>query len=355
MMQSTHVYTKTLRDRERDLVRAAVRDIVYPESDYENYLAQIRLAQSAVLPIFADIADRARLSRGYPYYAGAIKIENLPTDGDPPPPPPQPGGLKRIEKASYISENVLLLIATLFGSPYSMECEGLGLVNNLVPTQATSKDLSGAGAASDLRFHIENAALRYLTGRDCSPKALFLTGVRQDRTPPFTRLADARPALALLTPKDRQALSTAQYRIRLPYRWRKVRDGYDGVTTPPVPLLCAGTDGLLVNAAFYGDMIADFGNAAGERAARHFEAALDAVAVDEIVAPGEVLCIDNRVTLHARTPFRASFDEEGRALRWAQRIFVTEDLNNFRGWDAADSAVFAPRFAAPDDGRRRAG
>jgi L-asparagine oxygenase len=214
MMQSTHVYTKTLRDRERDLVRAAVRDIVYPESDYKNYLAQIRLAQSAVLPIFADIADRARLSRGYPYYAGAIKIENLPTDGDPPPPQPG-GGLKRIEKASYISENVLLLIATLFGSPYSMECEGLGLVNNLVPTQATSKDLSGAGAASDLRFHIENAALRYLTGRDCSPKALFLTGVRQDRTPPFTRLADARPALALLTPKDRQALSTAQYRIRL--------------------------------------------------------------------------------------------------------------------------------------------
>lgn len=270
-------------------------------------------------------------------------------------PPAQPGGLKRIEKPGYISENVLLLIATLFGGPYSMACEGRGLVNNLVPTRTTAADLSGAGAASDLRFHIENAALRFLTGRDCSPKALFLTGVRQDKTPPFTRLADARPALALLTLEDRNALMTAQYRIRLPYRWRQFRADYDRVTTPPIPLLRAGVDGLLVNAALYGDMIADFGSAAGERAARNFEAALEAVAVDEIIAPGEVLCIDNRVTLHARTPFAASFDEEGRALRWVQRVFVTEDLSNFRGWDAADGAVFAPRFAASTEEPRGAG
>ena len=103
--------------------------------------------------------------------------------------------MKRIEKPSYLSENALLLVATLFGEPYSMACEGRGLVNNLIPTQATSTDLTGLGANSDLRFHIENSALRFLTGRDCSPKALFLTGVRQDITPPLTRLSDARPAL----------------------------------------------------------------------------------------------------------------------------------------------------------------
>jgi L-asparagine oxygenase len=355
MMQSTHIFTKTLTEAERDLVQNAVQDIVYPESDYKTYLTQIQLAQKEILPIFSDIADQANLSRCYPRYTGAIKIENLPTDADPPMPPAQSGGLKRIEKPSYISENVLLLIATLFGSPYSMACEGRGLVNNLVPTRATSADLSGAGAASDLRFHIENSALRFLTGRDCSPKALFLTGVRQDKTPPLTRLADARPALALISPEDVEALTTAQYQIRLPYRWRHFRAGYERVTTPRIPLLRVGADGLLVNAALYGDMIADFGSAAGERAARNFEAALEAVAKDEIVAPGEILCIDNRVTLHARTPFAASFDEEGRALRWVQRVFVTEDPSNFRGWDTTDDAVFAPRFAAPGEALRRAG
>ena len=354
-MQSTQVYTKVLSDIERDTLRNAVQDIVYPENEYGSYLEKIRFVQRSVASIFSDIAARADLSRCYPHYTGAIKITNLPTDSNLPMPPAQPGGLKRIEKPSYISENVLMVIATLFGKPYSMACEGRGLINNLVPTRATSADLSGAGAASDLRFHIENSALRFLTGRDCSPKALFLTGVRQDKTPPLTRLSDARPALALLAPEDRKALSTAQYRIRLPFRWRQFRQGYDEVTTPRIPLLRASGDGLLVNAALYGDMIADFGSAAGERAAHNFEAALEAVAVDEVVTPGEVLCIDNRVTLHARTPFQASFDDEGRALRWAQRVFVTEDLRNFRDWDATDGAVFAPRFAAGTEELRRAG
>lgn len=354
-MKKTEVYIKSLSKIERHAVEQAVESIIYPENDYRNYLAQIRSAQMTVGQIFADIADRANLSRCHPHYAGAIKITNLPIDRNPPMPPAQAAGMKRIEKPSYLSENALLLVATLFGEPYSMACEGRGLVNNLIPTQATSTDLSGLGAASDLRFHIENSALRFLTGRDCSPKALFLTGVRQDITPPLTRLSDARPALALLSAEDRKALSTAQYQLRLPNRWRQFRPGYDAVTTPRIPLLRSEPDGLLVNAALYGDMIADFGSAAGERAAHNFEAALEEVAIDEIVTPGEVLCIDNRSTLHARTPFKASFDEQGRALRWAQRVFVTDNLRNFHGWEATDTAVFAPRFAAPVEELRRAG
>jgi L-asparagine oxygenase len=354
-MNRTQIYTKILTAHERDLVEHVTRHFEYPESDYQSYLKNILFAQRQVGAIFADIADRANLSRSYPHCAGAIKIANLPVDCNPPMPPIRAGGLKRIEKPSYVSENVLLLIATLFGQPYSMACEGRGLVNNLIPTRATAGDLTGLGAASDLRFHIENSALRFLTGRDCSPKALFLTGVRQDRTPPLTRLSDARPALALLSPDDRKALMTAQYLIRLPYRWRQFRAGYGELTTPRIPLLRSSADGLLVNAALYGDMIADFGSTRGERAARNFEAALEAVAIDEIVTPGEVLCIDNRVTLHARTPFEAGFDEAGHALRWAQRVFVTEDLGNFGDWDTTDGVVFSPRFAAPAEQLRRAG
>jgi L-asparagine oxygenase len=354
-MLSTDIYTKVLTDDEREHVARAVENIVYPEHDYRVYLIQIRLAQRVLWPILADLIERRNLSRGYPHHTGAIKIVNLPCDAEPPLPPAQPGGLKRITKPSYVSENILLLVATLFGSPYSMACEGQGLVNNLVPTRSTSADLTGAGAASDLRFHIENAALRFLTGQDCAPKALFLTGVRQEQAPPRTRLADARAALALLTRAEQNALATPQYRLRLPYRWRPFRAGYEHLMTAPVPLLEPAVDGLLVHAALYGDMIADYGSAAGEHAARSFEAALEAVAVDEIVAPGELLCIDNRVTLHARTPFAATFDTEGRARRWAQRVFVTDDQRNFHGWETGDGFVFSPRFAAPVDALSRAG
>jgi hypothetical protein len=354
-VKKTQIHVKRLTDGERAEVHDAIRDIVYPESRYRPYLDQIRMVRNRLRHVFSDLVDREDLSRSYPHYAGAIKIENLPVDAFVPPPPVQGGSLKRIEKPSSISENVLILIASFFGEPYSMFCEGRGLVNNLVPTRSTSTELTGLGAASDLRFHIENSALRFLTGHDCSPKALLLTGVSQDVTPPYTRLSDARAALALIDPEDRKVLSSAAYRIRLPYRWRSFRDGYETVITPRVPLVRATSEGLMVNAALYGDMIADYAYPAAERAARNLEAALEEVSLDEVVEPGELLCIDNRVTLHARTPFKASFDAEGRARRWVQRVFVTESLANFQHWDATDDGVFAPTFAAAATDLRQVG
>jgi len=225
-----------------------------------------------------------------------------------------------------------------------MFCEGRGLVNNLVPSKGTSRDLTGLGTASELKLHIENAALRFMSGSDCAPKALLLTGVRQDASPPYTRVSDARQALAMLGPEDRAALASPAYQIRLPYRWRKFRSTYVDAVTRPIALIEWTPAGLVVNVAFYGDMVANILSPRAERAAKNFEAALEEVAVDEIVSPGEILGIDNRTTLHARTAFVASFDQQGRASRWVQRIFVTDALENFQGWERVDDLVFAPSF-----------
>lgn len=354
-MKKTQIHVKRLTDGERTQVHDALSDIIYPASRYRSYVDRIKATRHGLRQVFADLIDREDLSRSYPHYSGALKIENLPVDDFVPPPPVHGGSLKHIDKRGSISENVLTLIATFFGEPYSMFCEGRGLVNNLVPTQTTSTELTGLGAASDLRFHIENSALRFLTGHDCAPKALLLTGVSQDVAPPKTRLSDARAALALLGPDDRRTLSAAAYRIRLPYRWRGFRDGYEAIVTPRVPLVRATPDGLLVNAALYGDMIADYAYPAAEAAARNFEAALEEVSLDEVVEPGTLLCIDNRVTLHARTPFKASFDAEGRARRWVQRLFVTDSLANFQQWDETDDCVFAPTFQTVRDDLRQVG
>src|SRR5262249_26294910 len=190
-----------------------------------------------------------------------------------------------------------------------------------------------------------NAALRFMTGRECAPKALFITGVRQDRSPPYTRVSDARLALDLLGAEDRRLLASPAFKVRLPYRWRTYGPGYAATTTQFIPLVECRPGGTVINAAFYGDMIAEVASPRAQAAAERFEEALEQVAVNEIVAPGEMLGIDNRCTLHARTPFPASFDEAGRAHRWAQRIFITDDLENFAGWDVTDDAVFAPNFA----------
>lgn len=257
-------------------------------------------------------------------------------------PPTENANLKKIEKHSSLSENLLTLVATIFGHPYSMHYEGRGLINNLIPSRATSKQITGLGATSDLRFHTENVALRFNTGRDCSPAALFLTGVRQDIRSPKTRLSDARLALELLSEADRIQLAGPNLKIKLPYRWRPHMSETFHDNSPMVPLTEWTAAGLVVHAAFYGDMIADISTLAAERAAKNFEAALEEVALDEVVVPGEMLGIDNNFTLHARTPFDATFDSEGRAMRWVQRVFVTETLDNFDSWNAMEECVYVP-------------
>src|SRR5271168_3501688 len=109
-MNVTKVYAKYLSNVERDKVEQVIDGIIYPESDYRSYLAQIHSAQMGVQSIFVDFAERVNLSRSYPHYSGAIKIANLPVDRNPPMPPAEAAGMKRIEKPSYISENLLLLV-----------------------------------------------------------------------------------------------------------------------------------------------------------------------------------------------------------------------------------------------------
>src|ERR1043166_2126209 len=344
-MATTHVYTKVLTDSCRDHLKARLSSIIYPQDGYSLYLAQIANVRESILEDFVDLGDFLNDAASDRERYAAIKIGNLPVSEDVLLPPVDGGSRKRIEKEQYLSENLLALIASLFGSPYSMFCEGKGLINNLIPSRQTSNKLTGLGATSDLRFHIENAALRFMTGRDCAPKALFITGVRQDRSPPYTRVSDARLALDLLDAEDRRLLARPSFKIRLPYRLRIFAPGYAAIATQFVPLVEFRPGGTVINAAFYGDMIAEAASPLAQAAAQRFEEALERVAVNEIVAPGEMLGIDNRCTLHARTPFPASFDEAGRAHRWAQRIFITDNLENFAGWDATDDAVFAPNFA----------
>ncbi|MGJ3262293.1 MAG: TauD/TfdA family dioxygenase [Salinarimonas sp.] len=336
----------TLDDQARDRLASCLRHIAYPAHGFEAYVGAVRTASAPLADVFAPIRGFLDDATPADQRPGAIKITNLPVSPAIPRPPLDAAARTRIEKPDYLSENLLTAIACLFGEPYSMHCEGRGLVNNLVPTRTTSEQITGLGASSDLRFHAENAALRFLTDRDCAPAALFLLGVAQEPTPPKTRLSDARAALALLDPTDRDLLARPLFAIKLPYRWRGYRTGYDTLSTRLVPLVEEDARGLVVHAAFYGDMIAHVVDAAAERAARAFEAALEEVSHDIVVSPGELIGIDNRTTLHARTPFPASFDEEGRARRWVQRLFVTKDLSAFADWDAPQERVYAPRFEA---------
>lgn len=338
---------QALSDSQRDALEQKLAPIVYPDDRFDEYVKTIKEVAHDLSGVFAPLGAFLNTDVQPDQRPGSIKLTNLPVSESIERPPLNHADLTRIDKEDYISENVLTAVAVNFGEPYSMHCEGQGLINNLIPTRRTSSEITGLGADSDLRFHAENAALRFLTDRDCSPSALLLTGVKQEANPPKTRLSDARLALKLLSAAERSILQRPLYAVKLPYRWRGYASGYDMLHTRMIPLIEEDRHGLIVHAAFYGDMIGYCATAEAERAAQAFEQALESVAYDEIISPGEIVAIDNRTTLHARTPFKASFDESGRAQRWVQRLFVTADLDVFADWAAPRERVFAPTFEAP--------
>ncbi|USP03386.1 hypothetical protein [Bartonella taylorii] len=86
---------------------------------------------------------------------------------------PNPYNLDASCKSGYISENLIMMFSLLIGEPYSIKFEGEHIVNNLVPLEENKKDYTGLGSEVELDFHIENAALKFITGLNLSPKGIF--------------------------------------------------------------------------------------------------------------------------------------------------------------------------------------
>ena len=72
------------------------------------------------------------------------------------------------------------------------------------------------------------------------------------------------------------------------------------------------------------DALLEFGRACGQRVPFGWS------------APGDLAILDNRVTVHGRTPFRPRYDG---ADRWVQRTFVIADLRRSGDHRARDGYV----------------
>ena len=177
-MNKTQIHSFVLPDAAKAFLQKELAPIKYPATAYGSYLAQISAVRSKIAVALTDILPF--LSEQVPPSArpAAIEITNLPVDANIDRPPSNGAKLKHIPKASYLSENLLVLFAGLFGTPCSMSFESESLVNNVIPLPSAKSDFSALSSSSDLSFHIENAALRFHdNGRDCAPMALFFTGV----------------------------------------------------------------------------------------------------------------------------------------------------------------------------------
>ncbi|MCK5293070.1 MAG: TauD/TfdA family dioxygenase [Arcobacteraceae bacterium] len=329
-----------LTDKEKNSLYNDLSKIIYPKDDYHSYIDKLRKVLNRYQFVFKEAILNSDLSYTAPHFYGGVKFKNLPIDCDIIMPPKDSRNYARIEKDTYISENVLVLIGLIFGEPYSMYLEGKGLVNNLIPDKNSQNDFTGLGSTVELGFHIENSALRFINKNNCTPKALLLGGVRQQEQPPFTPVSDVREALRLLSNQDIELLSKSNYKVKLPYRWRLNKE-YSDYSTEYIPIINWEDNCLYSNGAFYGDMVVDVKNKAAKIALDNFIKALHQTMIKEVITPGEVICIDNRVVFHSRLAFDAKFDKNDKAFRWIQRIFITEDLSNFSDYKEYNNRVFA--------------
>jgi len=333
------ITTMKLTSQEQQILRQGFENIPYNKFGRNEYIQKLRRTIYQTLP--DRLIDLILMQKTASQLLSGFIIENIPIDD-------RVIGSPSFEqtgadfKAGTLSENIITAFASLLGEPYSIYFEGQELVNNLTPQQDTKYDFTGLGSEVELDFHIENAALQYLSEDDYSPLGIFFLGLRIDENAPqpTTYVADARQALKLLSQDDIELLYQDNFYLNLPYRWR---DAFHSapICTAKCPLIRGPLDLPRVSVAFYSGMTTAVNDVA-KHALDNFHQAVQEIAKPIIIRPGNLVYVDNRFTLHSRTKFCPTYDTAGHPYRWLQRVFVASTLWPFRTFQKVGERVFMP-------------
>ncbi|GAA2752899.1 hypothetical protein GCM10010440_70760 [Kitasatospora cinereorecta] len=148
------------------------------------------------------------------------------------------------------------------------------------------------------------------------------------------RVAGIRQALPLLTPASRQALFAPEFITTPPPSF-----GPDAATSEPDakprPVLSGAVEDPDIRMA---QLVTTALTPRATAALTEFGRACEATARTLRLSPGDLVVIDNRVTVHGRTAFHPRYDG---ADRWLQRTYVTADLRRSRDHRPHDGHILA--------------
>ncbi|WP_088893120.1 TauD/TfdA family dioxygenase [Leptolyngbya ohadii] len=245
---------------------------------------------------------------------GILLLRGLPTDPD----LSQihtPGDAKRsTEKKTHVSERCLAMIGSRLGHLVSYIQEKNGdLFQNLAPVKGTEKVQASSGSQVRLQFHRETVFHPY------APEYLLLYCLRPDHDRVAeTTYASISHALPLLSEEHRELLFQPLYRTGIDYSFGNLQTVKGN--GPILPVLYGNRHDPFLN---YDE---DLMTAITSEAESALEALKDAVASvyrGVKLNSGDLLCIDNRRTVHGRSSFVPRYDGFD---RWLQRAFVVRDL-----------------------------
>ncbi|MEU4806255.1 TauD/TfdA family dioxygenase [Actinosynnema sp. NPDC023587] len=254
---------------------------------------------------------------------GVLVIHGLPVDAAAL--PATPSTSDSVQREPTVASAVLAVLACGLGDPVAYRAEKSGaLVQDVVPVPG-KENFSGNAGSALLTFHNENAFHPH------EPDHVLLLCLRADHDRVAgLRTACLREALPLLPEATRDVLSAPEFILRPPPSF-----GTDDTARAPQPVLSGADDDPDIRIA---QIAVTALTPRAEAALAELAHAFDTAVRTTRLAPGDMAVVDNRVTVHGRTPFRPRYDG---ADRWVQRTFALTDLRRSRDHRPDDGYVLA--------------
>lgn len=247
-------------------------------------------------------ADGILLLKGLPIDPGLYHVQT------------PPHAERAIEKTTFVSERCLAMIGSRLGHLVSYIQEKNGdLFQNLAPVQGQEQVQSSGSSNTRLQFHRETVFHPY------APEYLLLFCLRPDHDRVAeTTYASITHALPLISEQHRDRLFQPLYQTGIDYSFGNVQTIQGN--GPILPVLYGNRTDPFLN--YDEDLM--------QATTPEAQAALDALkqAITQVyrgikLETGDLLCIDNRRTVHGRSSFVPRYDGFD---RWLQRSFVVRDL-----------------------------
>lgn len=254
---------------------------------------------------------------------GTLLLRGLPMDAALPVTPTDERSVPARELP--VASGAMLLVMGVMGDFISYHDEKGGeLIQDVHPVQNKASLQENTGSVY-LEFHTEDGFHPY------KPDVIGLMGIRQDHDKiAKTATACIRRGLPLLSSSTIETLRRADFRLRISSSFG------GGGYSPRLAVL----SGDLARP----DLCVDYHlmEPLTDRAALALEqlrGALEQVAVGVAVQPGDMIMVDNRTTIHARTAFLPRYDGKD---RWLRRMFAVVDLRKSQPARSDRSHVCAP-------------
>lgn len=218
------------------------------------------------------------------------------------------------EKTTYVSERCLAMIGSRLGHLVSYIQEKNGdLFQNLAPVQGNEQIQTSSGSQTQLQFHRETVFHPY------PPEFLLLFCLRPDHEHiAETTYASIAHALPLLSVEHRDLLFQPLYRTGIDYSFGNLKT--EKANGPVLPVLYGNRNDPFLN---YDEDLMEAMTPESKSALDALKDAIASVYKGVKLNTGDLLCIDNRRTVHGRSSFIPRYDGFD---RWLQRSFVVRDL-----------------------------